>query len=152
MLYAYTMLFDLFELNFFFWIRICFSVSEPRRQQKWRSRRITLRTTNRTRPTRTASRSPSAIATPPPKGYLLLVSCLSLLFMLCVLIGSFLFLLSWILLDGSQVFEEPEVCKEAQQEERWGRQRGRVDLNFSIYPTPSSENGARINFLCVFRS
>ncbi|KAL0388866.1 UNVERIFIED_CONTAM: 60S ribosomal protein L29-2 [Sesamum radiatum] len=33
-----------------------------------------------------------------------------------------------------------------------GASRGRVDLNFSIYPAPSSENGARINFLCVFRS
>lgn len=32
--------------------------------------------------------------------------------------------------DGPQVLEEPEVRKEAQQEERWKRKRGRVDFSY----------------------
>lgn len=65
---------------------VCFSWSraEQRRGEKWRNRRITQHTTSPTRPTRMASRSPSAIGAPPQKGYYILFVLIVLCWTVCV--------------------------------------------------------------------
>jgi hypothetical protein len=79
--------------------------------QRWPSQRITQHTTSHTKLTKMASRNPRGIATPPRKGYFSFLSCESVTFVF--FLRSTVLLIGLLCVDGPQVFEEPEVRKEA---------------------------------------